>query len=280
MLADILSKVIAQVAVSQPPTGIPLVVPNPANTGTGVVSLDPSSKVFGHYNGLLVVETPGAPGTGTAQLSLDNGNNVGNPNSQGNFDAAFVMPATKPGYAVPLPSLSPGNLSPGLSGLVLNFSGSFNEGDSFSFQALPAVSFLVGTEELASQDTLFPRVIFVPTSDSFEAPEDYAHGADQRTQQRSLMTDVASFETHIWGIDYTRTEVLRDAVVNGIHFALQATKKVLRGHWANDAQINKAGRLYVLDWSVRKPLLQLQLDTIVKQPPHNLNLTPQFEDSL
>jgi hypothetical protein len=280
VIADILNAVMAACAANQPPTvGTPLVAPSPSNTGSGTVALDPSSQIFGTYNGLVQIVVGGAPGTATAQVALDNGNNVGNPNSQGNFDAVFTTPSSTPGYQVPLPSLSPDNLSQVLSGLVLNFSGSFNAGDSFSFQALPQILFLAGAEEVKSHDGLFPRVVFVPTTDSFEAPEDYAQGRDQRTQQRSFMTDVASFETHIWGIDYTRTEVLRDTVVNGIHFGLQATKKILRGAWTKDDTLGKAGRLYLLDWSVRKPLLQLLQDTIVKQPPTSLNLTTQFEDS-
>jgi len=281
MIRDILNAVNSAISTAQPPTGNqPTVTPGPSNTGSGSVSLDASSAVLGTYNCLLVVTTGGAPGTAQGQLSLDNGNNVGNPNSQGNLSAPFVLPAGAPGYPAPLPPITPTNLSPGPSGLVLNFSGTFNVGDTFSFQALPAVTFLCGAEELSSQDSLYPRVIHVPVDDDFRGTEDYAQGQDQRFQQRSLLTDVARFETHCWGIDYDRAEVLRDAVINGIHFALQATKSIVGGGWQRDGMINKVGRLYVLRWSVKKPVLQLQQDTIPAAPPFSLNLSTQVIDQL
>lgn len=278
MIRDLVNAVQAAVAQGQPPTVVaPVVTASPSNTGSGVVTCDATSQIFGTYNVLLKVTVGGPPGTAQAKLSLDNGNNVGNPNSQGNFDLAFVLPAAVPGYPVPLPAITPGNLSPALSGLVLNFSGTFNIGDTFVFQALPTVTWLVGADELSSQDSLFPRVILVPTDDEFTGTEDYAQGADQQTQQRSLLTDVAHFEAHCWGIDYDRAEILRDTVINGIHFAVQATKYIRTGGWVHDKPIANAGKLYVLKFSVKKPVLQLQLDTIVGQA-NTLNLSTSVID--
>jgi len=274
MIRDILNGVVQAVNQKQPPTvGLPVVVPGSGNTGSGVVAFDNSTAIFGTFNGLLKVTTGGAPGTAVGQLSLDNGNNVGS-SSQGNLSPAFTLPAGAPGYPVPLPAFSPPNASLVLSGLVLNFSGTFNAGDTFSFQALPNILFLMGEEEQSAQDSLFPRVVFFPTEDEFQTgTEDFAQGHAQDVQQRPLLTDVAHFETHCWGIDYDRAEILRDTVINGIHFATQATKRILRGEWVNEKQIVKAGALYVLTWSVRKPVLQLEQDTIIAQPPFAGNFT-------
>lgn len=274
MIRDVLNAVVASVNQKQPPTvGLPVVTPAPSNTGTGVVSFDASNQIFGTFNGLLVVTLGGTPGTAQAKLSLDNGNNVGT-SSQGNFDQPFTLPSTVPGYPVPVPSLTPSNASQVLSGLVLNFSGTFNIGDTFSFQALPSVLFLMGGEEKSSQDSLYPRVIFHPTEDDFGlGTEDYAQNHAQDIQQRPLLTDVATFETHCWGLDYDRAEILRDTVINGIHFAFQAAKRILRGSWVNDEAVGQAGKLYVLNWTVRKPVLQLEQDTIVAQPPFTGNFS-------
>src|SRR5574337_814767 len=50
---------------------------------------------------------------------------------------------------------SPGNLSLVPSGLVLNCSGNFTAGDTYSFTANAAVTFLYGKQEQPSQDSLF-----------------------------------------------------------------------------------------------------------------------------
>jgi len=210
---------------------------------------------------VIKVTTGGPPGTAQGQISLDGG---------ANFDSAVTFPSgPSPQLGVALPSFSPGLLSPALSGLALNFSGNFSAGDSYSFQALPAVQFLLGAEHLASQDFLFPQVVFVPTDDEFTGPEDYALGADQRTQARALFTDVAHFDVHCWGIDYDRTELLRDIVLNAIHFTAQAAKRVEGGRWVNAEKIDRAGALYVFRWSVLKPVLVQQAtpDFQVVQPP-------------
>lgn len=268
MIRDVLNAVVTAIGRIQP-TGTSPVTAASTNTGTGAVVFDSSSETLGTFNGVLQVLTPGAPGTATAQLSLDGGNN---------FDAPFTIPVAS-GQGVPLPPVSSwaGLASPGLSGLVLNYSGNFNADDSFTFSALPAINFFFGEEEVSTQDSIFPRVIFIPRDDDFSGTEDYAQGRDYRTQPRSLVTDVAHFETHCWGIDYDRTELLRDTVVNGVHFAVQAVKKMLRGRWENAAKMNKAGQLYVLDWSVLKPVPVLPQDTIPVPPPFVADITTEID---
>lgn len=255
MIRDILEAVRRAMEDSQP-AGVSAISPASTNTGTGAVAFTPGSQVFGAFEGVLEVVTPGAPGTATARLSLDGGNN---------YDAPFTLPAGD--YPVPLPPFSAGHASPGLSGLELSFSGSFAAGDSFSFSAAPQVTHLVGAEEVSGQDTLFPRVIHFPTDDDFGGTEDFAQGQDQRTQPRALVSDVARFETHCWGLDYDRAEALRDLVINGIHFGVQAVKLLLGGNWEHDAKLAKAGRLYILRWSVKKPVLVIRKDTVPVPPP-------------
>lgn len=285
MIRDVLSAIQAAYLAQQPPTvGLPVVVPGPSNTGPGVVACDASTRIYGTYNVFLQVVTGGPVGTATAQLSLDDGNNVANPNSHGNLGAPFVLPAAKPGYQVPLPALSPGLASPAPSGLVLNFSGNFNAGDVYVLQALPTPTFLFGKPEVSSQDSLFPRVLLVPTDDDFTGPEDFAGqvpgqpATDQRTQQRALLTDVAHFEVHCWGIDYDRTEVLRDSAINAVWYGLQAAAQIRRGKWEHDAPVSNAGFLYVFQFSVKKPVMKLSVDTIVAQPPFTADITQAFED--
>lgn len=269
MIRDILTALREQMEVAQPP-GVSVVTPDAANTGTGAVAFAAGNQVFGAYEGLLVVVTGGVPGAAAAVLSLDRKDNL--PDDEGNnFDLPFTLPAAD--YPVPLPPVSFGLGSPALSGLELSFSGSFAAGDRFTFSAAPQVTHLVGEEEVSSQDSLFPRVVHVLSDDEFAGTEDYAQGRDQRTQPRSIATAVARFETHCWGIDYDRTELLRDLLINGIHFALQATGLLLGGRWENAKRLGKAGQLYVLRWSVRKPVLVLRKDTVPVAPPFTATLS-------
>ena len=281
MIRDIVNAV--QTAVANVlPVGVSGITPASSNTGSGSVTFDSStsSPALGHFFGLLEILTSGAPGTATARLALDalpwlNPGSLATPPTQPNFDQAFTLPATVPGYTVPLPAISPGLASPARSGLVLNFSGNFNAGDVFFFSVVPPITFLVGEEETSAQDTLFPRVIFVPAHSDFEGTSDYAQRRDQRTQPRSILTDVAHFEMHCWGFDYDRTEILRDLVVNGVWFALQAVSKELHGTWVNAGPVGNAGKLYVLKWNVMKPIPVQSLDTIPVPPPFTATITPQ-----
>lgn len=270
MIRDILNAVNCAMVAMQPP-GTTGPTPGESNTGTGAVSFHADNQVFGFFSGRLEILTAGAPGVATARLSLD-----AEPlyEREGNFDSAFTLPVDK--YQVPLPAISPGLGSPGPSGLVLSFSGSFNVGDIYFFVALPRVTVLFGEEELATQDTLFPRVVIFPTEDEFKGPEDFAQTRDQRTRQRSLLTDVAGFETHCWGIDYDRTELLRDLVLNGIHFAVRGTKVILPGHWESGKRLGKSGQLYVLRWTVQKPVLVLNEDTRPLAPPFTSTIATEI----
>jgi hypothetical protein len=270
MIRDILNAVKASMDGIHPP-GVTGPTSDEDNVGAGVVSFHADNRVFGVFKGQLEIVTSGEPGTATAKLSLD-----AEPLYErgGNFDSVFTLPADK--YSVPLPAISPGLGSPGPSGLALSFSGSFTAGDIYSFVALPEVTVLFGEEEVASQDSLFPRVVIFPTEDEFKGPEDFSQGLDQRTRQRALLTDVAGFEGHCWGIDYDRTELLRDLVLNAIHFAVSATKTILPGHWESGKRIGKTGQLYVLRWTITKPVLVLEETTRPLAPPFTTTITPEI----
>jgi len=271
MLRDVINTIESIWQTTVAPPGISSVA---ATTGaTGTVAVDSSSIAFGTYNVLLKIINPGLPGVATAQLSLDNGNNVGNPNSQGNMSPTFTLPSAL--YSVPLPPLSGSNLSPGgllspgLSGLVLSFSGTFRAGDIYTFTAIPTVTFLFGNEHIASQDILYPRVIWLPVGHSFTGGEDFASGADQRTQPRALRMDVSHLVAKCWGVDYDRTELLRDTCINAIHLSAVAAAKTMRGDWgARTHQVNQLGREFNLYVDVKRPVLLLPpaQDSQVVQP--------------
>lgn len=271
MIRDILNAVKVAMERVQPP-GVSGPDPGEDNAGTGVVSFHVDSQVFGAFKGFLRVLTSGPVGTATAKLSLDAELLY---EREGNFDQPFTLPAER--YEVPLPPLSPGLGSPGPSGLVLSFSGDFTAGDTYSFVALPRVTFLFGEEEVATQDALFPRVAMFPTDDEFRGSEDFAQSLDQRNRQRALMADVAAFEAHCWGIDLDRTELLRDLVINGIHFATQATKHIVSSRWESGKKLGKAGNLCMLKWTAMKPVLVLEEDTRPLAPPFTATITPEVD---
>src|SRR5574337_827354 len=98
-----------------------------------------------------IASSPGAPGVAQVKVSFDGCNY---------FDNPVLVPApVAPSVVGVLPLLlmdsSPGNLSLVPSGLVLNCSGNFTAGDTYSFTANAAVTFLYGKQEQPSQDSLF-----------------------------------------------------------------------------------------------------------------------------
>ena len=152
MIRDVLSAVQEMFARVVPP-GISAVE---ASAGaTGVVTVDASSAALGSFKVLAKVTTPGAPGVAQVQVSLDGGNNFDQPV----LVPAPVAPAVAGLLPLTLPDPSPGNLSQVLSGLVLSCSGDFSVGDTYSFTANAAVTFLFGKHEAGSQDSLFPRIL-------------------------------------------------------------------------------------------------------------------------
>jgi hypothetical protein len=236
---------------------------------TGVVSFDPGNQLLGSFQVVLQVTTPGAPGAAQVMLSLDGGNNFIGPV----LVPAPVAPSVVGRLELPLPSPTAGNLSLVLSGLVLNFSGNFTVGDSYSFTANGAVTFLYGEDEKPSQDSLYPRVIWIPREDDFEGTEGWTVAPyDSSKQPRSLVTAAARFEARCWGIDYDRTEVLRDQVINSLHLALTANQRLQGGEW-EPASINQAGRVYVLRWRCRHPIVDISNQWVISTPPHTAELT-------
>jgi hypothetical protein len=244
-------------------------VPAVGNTGSGTVAYDSSTLAAGHFQPVLQVILGGAPGTATAQLSLDGGDS---------FDATFTIPAGL--YAVPLPVTSPGSSSLVPSGLVLSFGGSFSAGDSFSSLVVPTVTYLYGADEVSSQDTVFPRAIVEPVGSEFAGTEDYAKDRDQRNQPRAILNDVAHFDVHCWGCDWDRAEYLRDVMIGAFHVATQAVKRVTRSEWIKPSSITQAGRLIIFHASVKKPvqLLQAVPDLVPVQPPFTGVPTQEFDN--
>ncbi len=267
MIEDILLTVETVISDIAPPGQSPIVASEGA---TGVVAWDAANAIFGTFSCILTVTTSGATDTAQGTLSLDGGLTTSPP---------FIL--TSLPYPVPLldPINAGGDPSPVLSGLVLDFSGTFTEGDSYTFSAIGQTTFWYGEENLPSQDSIFPRVIWVPVSDSYSGSEDYALGTTQRNSPRSLMTTVSQVDAHIWGIDRRRTDILRQQVINGIHFAAQNVYSIDSGQWQlNNDQISKFGALYVLRFSVKEPLTVFPPEFVQAPPPFAPNITPVFDD--
>lgn len=242
-IRDVIQGIQAAIVATFPP-GISSVTPSAG--ATGVVAVDSSSTAPGTYAGVVQVLTSGAVGTATAQVSLDGGANYG------------------PSFTIP-PQLSlvldPSQV---LSGLVLNFSGSFTALDSYSFTASGSIEFQLGEEWLAEQ-SIFPRVVWIPLGDDFSSATDYSLNL---TNPKSLYTASARFEAHCWGIDRQRAELLRDQVLNGFRVAAYGMIQVHSGDWTrNGSEINTAGRAYVISFSVPKPVTELAPAYILSTPP-------------
>lgn len=262
MLRDILNNVQQCFAELVPP-GISAIAASPG--ATGVVTVDASSAALGSFKALVKVVVGGPLGTAQVQVALDGRN----------FDSPVTLPVSGL-LPLQLPEMSPGLVSQVLSGLALSCSGNFTNGDTYSFTANAAVTFLFGKDQEASQDSLFPRVVWLPAGDDFEGTEDWAAGATN--QPRSLVTAAGRFETRCWGIDYDRAELLMQQVVNAVNFSLRADARFTNNEWA-EAAIGDAGRLCKLYWRTRRPVPDLSGQWTLSPPPHTAVLTATHVDT-
>lgn len=274
MIEDVIQSIQDTMNAIAPP-GVSAITPSAG--ATGVVAFDAGNLILGQWGAELVVTFGGAIGTARATITLDGGLTT----SPEFVIPPAISPATHGVYNVPLlDQLNPGgNPSPVLSGLVLDFSGTFTGGDSYSFVAAPVNSFLFGEENLPAADVLFPVVRWVPISDTYTGSEDYAQGSNQRISPRSLLTTVSRVDAHVWGIDRRNTDTLRRLVISGIWNAALGVSNFEGGEWiTNKDQIGQAGRLYVLHFSVKTPTPESELSPFVAQapPPFVPNISPVF----
>lgn len=265
MLRDVFAYIQQQTLGNMPTPGLSAVSPSLGATGTVVLS----GVALGTFYGRLEVLTSGALGTATAQLSF---------NAAFGFTPAFQVPFTIPvggAYAVPLEQ--PGSIVFALpSGFVLTFSGTFTEGDFYTFTVSAAPDFRVGEEQRAAADKMFPAITFVPETESFVGTEDFAGTKTYLNAPKAVAMGVNIISAECWGIDYDRAELLKNQLIYGIR-NVPSPAGILSGRWMTDQdQQNKTGRTYVLQFNVRIPVVQLDaVATEPLAPPHNLTITPQ-----
>ena len=265
MLRDVFAYIQQQTLVNMPTPGLSAVTPSMGATGTVTLS----GTALGTFYGLLEVLTTGALGTATAKLSLDAATGL-----VPVFQSTFTVPGTG-AYPIPLEQFGSTIFSLP-SGLTLGFSGTFTTGDTYTFTASAAPDFRVGEEHLPEQDRLFPSVVFVPRSESFVGTEDWGNTQTVLNTPRAVSMGENIISASCWGIDFDRTELLKNQVVYGIRTGVPSPSRILGGQWttATDAQ-NKAGREYVLQFAVKIPVLELDAtSTQPIAPPHLLNITP------
>lgn len=248
-LSDIINAFQEAVLEVMPDPGVGPVTPSIGATGVVAVS----GTALGTFNGLLKIVSGGALGTATAKVSL---------NGRISYGSVFTIPAGGT-YAVPCVE-GPGFA---LSGLTLTFTGTFTANDTYTFPASAAPTFRLG-EEWDGEQSMFPRVVWIPATGGIGGTEDYSGAQNQLNSPQSLRTRIALLEAHCWGIDYDRAELLMDQVINGAFFAAYGSVQFQGYAWTRSAeQVNKLGREVVLTLSVKQPVTVLSPDYVSVGPP-------------
>lgn len=266
MLRDVFAYIQQQTLLNMPLPGLSAVMPSPGATGTVALS----GVALGTFYGLLEIISDGPLGTATAKLSLDAADGL-----TPVFQTPFTLPSDG-SYDVPLEQYGSAVFSLP-SGLKLTFSGTFTAGDSYVFTASAAPDFRVGEEHLPEQDRIFPSVVFVPQSENFGGTQDWGGTKTVLNAPRSVVTGKNVIQASCWGIDFDRTEFLKNQVIYGIRTGVPTPSQILGGKWTTEGNAqNKAGREYVLQFSVEIPVLELDARTTQPiAPPHLATITPQ-----
>lgn len=271
MLRDVFAIIQQETLANMPAPGLSAVFPSAGATGT--VGL--SGAAYGTFYGLLEILTTGQLGVATAKLSLDAADGF-----TPSFQQTFTLPEDG-SYPIPLEQFgtTPWALP---SGLVLTFPpGTFTDGDEYIFTASAVIDFRVGEEELSSTDRIFPSVVFSPQTENFVGTEDFGGTKTILNAPRALAMGENLIAASCWGIDYERTELLKNQLIYGIRAGVQSPSRILGGEWnTSDASKNRAGREYTLRFAVKIPVVELDARaTKPIQPPQggfDLTITPTF----
>lgn len=110
------------------------------------------------------------------------------------------------------------------------------------------VPILIGPEHL-SEHSSPPRIVLVPTSSSYEAP-DRIGGVEQAIHTRLARSQIAC-----WGEDYEQAEALSNAVIRALYKVFGgANYELTNGGWLESKEVTLLGRVYTLDIAIRLPV--------------------------
>jgi hypothetical protein len=116
---------------------------------------------------------------------------------------------------------------------------------------------LVGAHHLAAEGAP-PRVVWVPTEDSFGPAEKGG------VEPRQLRTRIAGVEAHVWGQDLAATEALVNSVIAAVHAAAHGSYAVSSGRWyGQDGEVLHFGTVCVLSFQFRIPVTAPTYETAV-----------------
>jgi len=105
----------------------------------------------------------------------------------------------------------------------------------------------VGPENLAHEDAS-PRIIVVPTSDSFGPP------FQVNENPRSIWTCSMGARVHIWGRSYRECRAIGREFIKQLYGAVGGDMRVSRGTFNPDPAVTAYGREYILDITVDEPI--------------------------
>jgi hypothetical protein len=140
-------------------------------------------------------------------------------------------------------------------------------------ERLPAGTTCEMTAAAVDYNQAPPRVVFVPTGETFVGPE---------RAGTSLLTRMAGVQAHIWGAGntpaeaQTATEVLLNHLVAAIHTCALGSYGLNSGRWYGGHD-GEHGFVYVLDWFLKIPLTREPVATV---PIQSMPIAKQIRTEL
>lgn len=116
----------------------------------------------------------------------------------------------------------------------------------------PDVALGLGAARKHDHETI-PRIVVVPTGDSFAATEQPPNFRDL-TEPAPLWTALVSFEASIWGADIDETEELRRVFVQVLEECLGRAYTLDSGTWDTEGETAEIGIAYELLFSLKLPV--------------------------
>lgn len=126
-------------------------------------------------------------------------------------------------------------------------------------EALPGIGVLSWTR-LGSKYVYeykdFPRIVAVPTKDSFGPPEKFG------VNPKSELTTREGFDIRIWAMNYDQCRAFKSQFILSLRYVCGGACAVVAGSWTPNADRNRRGEEYVLQVTIDTPVVHPTLDEV------------------
>jgi hypothetical protein len=105
-----------------------------------------------------------------------------------------------------------------------------------------------------------PRIVWEPTGDAYGPP---SQRGSSRSDSVARHTCRCAVDIHVWGAGWAEAVALKDQFIDAMRLFLGSNYHLVGGRWVGSADIESAGKIYVLSFFIDIPVVDLPTSTVV-----------------